>query len=99
MELVTASIGQICYFEDRRRHQRRHVLPPAVETQSNSAIAAELQVQPDAQRLLHRLDALGPARGAGERGRHAVHWTPDAQTSSTWAIATGATSPPSTRSA
>jgi LPS-assembly protein len=86
-ELVSASVGRIHYFDDRRVTIAN--VPSTVITESSSAVAAEFQVQPDESLTIttsllwdpteeDRNGSAAPRPEPRERGMM-VHWAPDGE--------------------
>ncbi len=77
-EVLSASIGQLRYFEDRYVTIANTVA--AVQEESDSAIAAEVQAQPG-DKLSVTASTLWDQRDAQiDEGGMMVHWTPQAET-------------------
>ena len=76
-EVLNASIGQIRYFEDRRVTIANTVA--AVQSESDSAIAAEVQAQPDEALSVTASTLWDPQDGEIDEGGMMVHWMPDSE--------------------
>ena len=77
-EVLNASIGQIRYFEDRRVTIAN--TQAAVQTEADSAIAAEVQAQPDDTLTVVASTLWDPEDGQVDEGGMMVHWAPAAET-------------------
>ena len=77
-EVLNASIGQIRYFENRRVTIANTVA--AVQSQSDSAIAAEVQAQPGDALSVTASTLWDPQRAQVDEGGMMVHWTPGTDT-------------------
>lgn len=78
VELLSASIGQIRYFEDRRVTIANTAA--AVQDDPDSAIAAELQIQPREGLAVTASTLWDPRDDQIDEGGLMVHWTPGVET-------------------
>ena len=77
-EVLSASIGQLRYFEDRFVTIAN--TEAAVQRESDSAIAAEVQAQPDDALMVIASTLWDPQDGQIDEGGLMVHWTPAEET-------------------
>jgi LPS-assembly protein len=77
-ELLSASIGQIFYFEDRAVTIAN--VPTAEQDESSSAVAAEVQVQPDRRVSVSGSTLWNPHEERVDEGGMMMHWTPGEET-------------------
>ena len=77
-ETLTASIGEIFYFEDRRVTIANQ--PKNSDAVSSSEIAAELQVQPATSLSISGTTLWDPHKERVNEGGVLAHWTPDKDT-------------------
>ena len=77
-EVMSASLGQVFYFEDRLVSIAN--VPGVLANDSSSAIAAEMQLQPDERIALTGSTLWDPEDERIDEGGMALNWRPDSET-------------------